>query len=113
MQFQELLLPPVCKYLHLKRLLVSKKKGFTMLQTVANSNSEKTNIMVVLEFIRGKNYFPDGPWMTAFCASLIAGVFVTMSMAPFDLVATRFYNQGVDANGKGSCYPVHPVVLCL
>lgn len=47
---------------------------------------------------------PNGTWMTAFCASLISGIFVSISMSPFDLIATRFYNQGVDANGKGILY---------
>lgn len=48
--------------------------------------------------------FPHGTWMTAFCASLISGVFVSISMSPFDLIATRFYNQGVDAKGRGVLY---------
>ncbi|OXA64674.1 solute carrier family 25 member 35 [Folsomia candida] len=58
-----------------------------------------------LEFVRASEYIPhNGPWKTAFFASLISGVFVTISMAPFDLVATRFYNQAVDINGKGLLY---------
>jgi solute carrier family 25 protein 34/35 len=39
--------------------------------------------------------------MNAFIASLLSGLLVSVAMAPFDLVSTRFYNQGVDANGKG------------
>jgi len=60
-----------------------------------------------LEFVRGTESIAipyNTPLMTAFYASLISGVFVTVSMAPFDMVATRFYNQGVDSNGKGVLY---------
>jgi len=32
---------------------------------------------------------------------MIAGLFVSFFMAPFDLMSTRFYNQGVDAKGRG------------
>jgi len=57
-----------------------------------------------VEFVKAQDVFPQGTWITAFCASLISGVFVTISMAPFDLVATRFYNQGVDPKGRGILY---------
>jgi len=40
--------------------------------------------------------------MNAFMASLLSGLFVSVAMAPLDLVSTRFYNQGVDAQGKGT-----------
>jgi len=61
--------------------------------------------MVLSEYVRASDLFPQsGSWMTAFYASLISGVFVTISMAPFDLVATRFYNQGVSATGQGTLF---------
>jgi solute carrier family 25 protein 34/35 len=57
-----------------------------------------------LEFIRAKRIFHERSWGNACFASLISGVFVAVSMAPFDLIATRFYNQGVDSRGKGLLY---------
>ncbi|ODM97434.1 Solute carrier family 25 member 35 [Orchesella cincta] len=57
-----------------------------------------------LEFVKSKHIFKEGSFMNPFCASMIAGLFVSFAMAPFDLMSTRFYNQGVDANGKGLLY---------
>jgi len=38
-----------------------------------------------------------------FAASLVAGLFVTTAMNPFDVISTRLYNQKVE-NGKGTFY---------
>ena len=48
--------------------------------------------------------FPTNHWMTGLSASLASGVVVVAFMTPFDVVSTRLYNQGLDANGKGLLY---------
>lgn len=47
--------------------------------------------------------FPD-TFSTHFATSMFTGVLVCLAMNPFDVVSTRMYNQGVDANGKGLLY---------
>lgn len=42
--------------------------------------------------------------MTAAGASMVSGGLLVFGMTPFDVVATRLFNQGVDANGKGLLY---------
>ncbi|KZC14811.1 Solute carrier family 25 member 35, partial [Dufourea novaeangliae] len=39
-----------------------------------------------------------------FVASLIGGSCVALTMQPFDVLATRLYNQRTDASGKGALY---------
>ncbi|CAL8142757.1 unnamed protein product [Orchesella dallaii] len=57
-----------------------------------------------LEFVKSKQIFQERSLMNPFCASMVAGLLMSLVMAPFDLMSTRFYNQGVDANGKGLIY---------
>jgi len=57
-----------------------------------------------LQFIKRQKLFREGSWLNPLCASMIAGVFVSFFMAPFDLISTRFYNQGVDKYGNGIMY---------
>lgn len=35
---------------------------------------------------------------------MVSGGIVAISMTPFDVIATRLFNQGVDVNGKGLLY---------
>lgn len=35
---------------------------------------------------------------------MVTGVFFVIGITPFDVVATRMFNQGVDSNGKGLLY---------
>lgn len=56
---------------------------------------------IIAEFVTAQGCFKEGSVINAFIASLLSGLLVSVAMAPFDLVSTRFYNQGVDANGKG------------
>jgi solute carrier family 25 protein 34/35 len=52
--------------------------------------------------LKSTNYFEDGTSLH-FLSSAITGYFVTVAMNPFDVVATRLYNQQV-INGKGVLY---------
>lgn len=49
--------------------------------------------------------------MISFCSGAIAGTVMAITMTPPDVLATRLYNQGVDANGKGLYY--NGVIDCL
>ncbi|KAH8402234.1 hypothetical protein KR009_010627 [Drosophila setifemur] len=44
------------------------------------------------------------PTLNSFCAGLIAGSIMSVAMTPPDVIATRLYNQGVDAEGRGLLY---------
>jgi len=57
------------------------------------------------EFVRSSNLaMSQNRWTSAFLASLVSGILVAIAMAPFDLMSIRFYNQGVDAQGRGQLY---------
>ncbi|KAH8269592.1 hypothetical protein KR018_009994 [Drosophila ironensis] len=44
------------------------------------------------------------PIINSFCAGAIAGSLMSVAMTPPDVIATRLYNQGVDAQGRGLLY---------
>lgn len=66
-------------------------------------------------------FFADSIFFTAFGASMVSGLFTAITMTPFDVVATRMFNQGrrtifsfnentnlyllgVNAHGRGLLY---------
>ncbi|ODM96087.1 Solute carrier family 25 member 35 [Orchesella cincta] len=68
----------------------------------AASAGQLSSFELTHEFMKSK--FPGQVWVPLCCSSFVAGLFITTLMAPFDLIATRFFNQGTDANGKGLFY---------
>lgn len=50
------------------------------------------------------SYFEDKKLLTAFLASMIGGIAISVAMTPFDLIVTRIYNQPTDTEGKGLLY---------
>ncbi|XP_052842447.1 solute carrier family 25 member 35-like isoform X2 [Drosophila gunungcola] len=44
------------------------------------------------------------PTVLSFCSGLAAGSFVSVAITPLDVITTRLYNQGVDAQGRGLYY---------
>ncbi|XP_017479307.1 PREDICTED: solute carrier family 25 member 35-like [Rhagoletis zephyria] len=44
------------------------------------------------------------PALNSLCAGFIAGCVSAVAMTPPDVIMTRLYNQGLDANGKGLMY---------
>ncbi|BFG03730.1 solute carrier family 25 member 35 [Drosophila madeirensis] len=44
------------------------------------------------------------PTFLSFFSGLAAGSFVSVAVTPFDVITTRLYNQGVDAQGRGLYY---------
>lgn len=57
------------------------------------------------EYLASKyKLFEDKPLLNTFVASMLGGIVIAITMTPFDVVMTRLYNQGVDAEGKGLLY---------
>lgn len=44
------------------------------------------------------------PTYNSFCSGLIAGSLMSVAITPPDVISTRLYNQGVDAQGRGLYY---------
>ncbi|KAH8322546.1 solute carrier family 25 member 35-like [Drosophila bipectinata] len=44
------------------------------------------------------------PTLLSFCSGLTAGSFVSIAITPLDVITTRLYNQGLDAQGRGLYY---------
>lgn len=64
----------------------------------------------LLSFSLCKDYFgkyeifSKRPLLNTFTSSMVGGIVVTLCMTPFDVVMTRLYNQGTDAQGRGLLY---------
>lgn len=76
----------------------------TMLRAVAGSSAQLTSFAMSKDYLKQYSLFESSPLLTSLTASIIGGFFQTIMITPFDLVSTRIYNQGLDANGKGLLY---------
>ncbi|XP_047492224.1 solute carrier family 25 member 35-like isoform X1 [Penaeus chinensis] len=43
-------------------------------------------------------------WQSTFVGAMVSGLVIASCMSPFDVVATRVYNQGLDKHGRGLLY---------
>ncbi|XP_023315746.1 brain mitochondrial carrier protein 1-like [Trichogramma pretiosum] len=68
------------------------------------SATQLTTFGLFSDWLRPMEMFTDKPIFLTFVASLMGGSCVALTMQPFDVVATRLYNQGTDAKGRGSLY---------
>ncbi|XP_043466673.1 solute carrier family 25 member 35-like [Leptopilina heterotoma] len=68
------------------------------------SATQLTTFGLISDVLKPYSIFTDRPILLTFVASLIGGSCVALTMQPFDVLATRLYNQGVDAKGKGVLY---------
>lgn len=68
------------------------------------STSQLTSFSYCKEWLTHHNMFVDSPVLKAFFSSMVGGIVVAINMTPFDLISTRIYNQGVDAQGRGLIY---------
>lgn len=48
------------------------------------------------QWVASTGYFPKGSTLTILTSATIAGFFMTVTVAPFDMVRTRMMNQPVD-----------------
>lgn len=53
-----------------------------------------TSFAYIKDYLKQYETFEEKPILNAFGSSMIVGIFVAASMTPFDLIATRLYNQG-------------------
>ncbi|XP_076168294.1 solute carrier family 25 member 35 [Ptiloglossa arizonensis] len=68
------------------------------------SATQLTTFGLAADWLRSLQIFPEQPILLTFLASLIGGSCVALTMQPFDVLATRLYNQQMDASGKGLLY---------
>ncbi|XP_014299277.1 solute carrier family 25 member 35 [Microplitis demolitor] len=68
------------------------------------SATQLTSFSLVGDWLRTFDIFNGHPLMLTFCSSVIGGSCVALTMQPFDVVATRLYNQGSDSKGRGMLY---------
>uniref|UniRef100_A0A0P4W2L6 Solute carrier family 25 member 35 n=1 Tax=Scylla olivacea TaxID=85551 RepID=A0A0P4W2L6_SCYOL len=48
--------------------------------------------------------YPRDSWQSTFFGAMTSGLVISTCMSPFDVIATRIYNQGVDSKGRGVLY---------
>ncbi|XP_020295317.1 solute carrier family 25 member 35 isoform X2 [Pseudomyrmex gracilis] len=68
------------------------------------SATQLTTFGLVSDWLHSLDIFPDRPILLTFLAAAIGGSCVAITMQPFDVLATRLYNQQTDAAGKGALY---------
>lgn len=68
------------------------------------STAQLTSFTFTKESLNEYEYYRAHPILTSFLSSMIGGIAISVLAAPFDLVMTRVYNQGVDNKGKGLFY---------
>lgn len=73
-------------------------------RTAAGSAAQLSTFTKSKDFLCQYEIFRSSVFLTAVSASIISGFFVSIVMTPFDVVATRIFNQGIDKNGKGILY---------
>ncbi|XP_068082248.1 solute carrier family 25 member 35 [Anabrus simplex] len=56
------------------------------------------------EYLVQYKVFQEKPLLNTFVSSMVGGIVISVCMTPFDVVMTRLYNQGVDAEGRGLLY---------
>lgn len=75
-----------------------------MARVTCGSASQLATFSKSKSFIESLKIFKPDSWLAALAASVLSGFAVVTCMTPFDVVSTRLYNQGVDANGRGLAY---------
>ncbi|XP_071945657.1 solute carrier family 25 member 35-like [Antedon mediterranea] len=75
-----------------------------MARVMVGSAVQLSTFSTSKEYVKQSKVFRDDSIMVPFTASMVGGVVVVCFMTPFDVISTRLYNQGVDANGRGMYY---------
>lgn len=78
--------------------------GASIPRAFVASTSQLTSFTYCKEFLAKYNVLTDHPYLKSFVASMVGGVAISVMVTPFDLILTRLYNQGVDAQGRGLLY---------
>ncbi|XP_015606817.1 solute carrier family 25 member 35 isoform X2 [Cephus cinctus] len=68
------------------------------------SSTQLTTFTIARNWLQSHDICNDRPILLTFLAASLGGSCVALTMQPFDVLATRLYNQGVDKTGKGQLY---------
>ena len=68
------------------------------------SDCQSLFLLIIKPLLVSFQIFKKDSVLNALLASMASGVLVVIFMTPPDVVSTRLYNQGVDANGRGLFY---------
>ncbi|XP_017879005.1 solute carrier family 25 member 35-like isoform X2 [Ceratina calcarata] len=68
------------------------------------SATQLTTFGIASDWLRSLEICTNQPILLTFLASAMGGSCVAFTMQPFDVLATRLYNQRTDAAGKGTLY---------
>ncbi|XP_076291764.1 solute carrier family 25 member 35 isoform X3 [Lasioglossum baleicum] len=68
------------------------------------SATQLTAFGLAADWLRSMQILVNQPILLTFTASLIGGSCVALTIQPFDVLATRLYNQRIEAGGKGALY---------
>lgn len=76
-----------------------------ILRCSVGGSVQLTSFSATKTYINKLEIFPQNSWLSTLIGSAIGGLFVTTAMTPFDVIATRVFNQDVDPRtGKGQTY---------
>lgn len=56
--------------------------------------AQLTTFTYCKDLLKNYHYLNDYPMTKTFLASMMGGIFTALAVTPFDLIATRLYNQG-------------------
>ncbi|XP_048739062.1 solute carrier family 25 member 35-like [Ostrea edulis] len=76
----------------------------SVIKVMVGSAVQLTTFSFVKQYVVGMKYFHPDDGRNALLATVASAVTNTLCMTPFDVVATRMYNQGVSSKGKGLTY---------
>ncbi|XP_070490031.1 solute carrier family 25 member 35-like isoform X1 [Chironomus tepperi] len=81
-------------------------RGWTgiLARTSVGSSVQLSTFSKTKDFLIGYEVFAESIVLTAFTSSILSGFYTSLAMNPFDTIATRMFNQGVNAEGKGLLY---------
>ncbi|GAB0099033.1 solute carrier family 25 member 35 [Sergentomyia squamirostris] len=75
-----------------------------LIRTSVGSATQLSTFTECKDFLQRSQIFRESVFLTAVGASMISGFFTVVCMTPFDVIATRLFNQGVDERGRGLLY---------
>jgi solute carrier family 25, member 34/35 len=81
-------------------------RGWTgiLVRTAVGSSAQLATFSNTKDLLMKYEFFADSIFYTAFIASMVSGLCTAVTMTPFDTVATRMFNQGVNLQGRGLLY---------
>jgi Mitochondrial carrier protein len=87
------------------RCFVYKHSFFFLIANFTGSSAQLATFSSCKAFFSHYEFFADSIFFTALAASMVSGLFTCICMTPFDVVATRLFNQGTHPEtGKGLLY---------